>query len=135
MSINERLFSLLEEKHISQKSLCEATGISIATMSAWKKRGTEPPAKDLYAIANFFNTSVDFFITGHHFDAKQSLSADEKELLSNYAKLDSRGKHKLHTFIYEELDRLTCELVQKDTPASKEDTNSSTSHSESNDIA
>ena len=32
---------------------------------------------------------------------------DETELLLNYKKLDTRGQYKLHTVIYEELDRMS----------------------------
>lgn len=34
---------------------------------------------------------------------------DINELLNTYSKLDSRGKHKVHTVIYEELDRIKIE--------------------------
>ena len=31
---------------------------------------------------------------------------DEKELLTTYNKLDRRGQHRVHTIIYEEMDRM-----------------------------
>lgn len=35
-----------------------------------------------------------------------ALSTDEKELLTTYNKLDRRGQHRVHTIIYEEMDRM-----------------------------
>ena len=35
-----------------------------------------------------------------------ALSNDEKELLTTYNKLDRRGQHRVHTIIYEEMDRM-----------------------------
>ena len=44
MTINERFFKLLDEKKVSQKDFCEATGIPKQTVSGWKNRKTDPPA-------------------------------------------------------------------------------------------
>ena len=40
MTINERFFKLLDEKKVSQKDFCEATGIPKQTVSGWKNRKT-----------------------------------------------------------------------------------------------
>ena len=36
----------------------------------------------------------------------KGLSVDQEELISTYSQLDRRGQHRVHTIIYEELDRM-----------------------------
>ena len=59
MTINERFFKLLDEKKVSQKDFCEATGIPKQTVSGWKNRKTDPPASLIPTIA-----TSDFLLTG-----------------------------------------------------------------------
>ena len=54
MTINERFFKLLDEKKVSQKDFCEATGIPKQTVSGWKNRKTDPPASLIPTIAAYF---------------------------------------------------------------------------------
>lgn len=42
------------------------------------------------------------------------LSPDETELLNTYKRLDRRGQHRVHTIIYEELDRSVAEVNKKE---------------------
>ena len=44
MTINERFFKLLDEKKVSQKDFCEATGIPKLTFSGWINRKSDQPA-------------------------------------------------------------------------------------------
>lgn len=105
MTINERFFSLLKESKLKQKEFCEKAGISEKTVSAWKSRKSDLPASAISTIADVLGVSPLFLLVGDKALTVAQLSDEEKELLSNYAALDNRGKHKLHTIIYEELDR------------------------------
>lgn len=58
MTINERIFSTLEEKHLKQSSLAEFLGLSTGQITAWKKRGTTPPAEYLINICKFLDISI-----------------------------------------------------------------------------
>ena len=64
MSINERFFNLLDERNITQKEFSQKTGIPTQTVSGWKKRKTDPPASLISSIADFFNVSCDYILTG-----------------------------------------------------------------------
>ena len=64
MTINERFFKLLDEKNVSQKDFCEATGIPKQTVSGWKNRKTDPPASLIPTIAAYFGITSDFLLTG-----------------------------------------------------------------------
>ena len=57
MSIINNLLSLLEEKDIKPSVFCIAIGISDSTMSNWKKRETDPPAKYILPICEFLDIS------------------------------------------------------------------------------
>ncbi len=64
MSINERLFSILEERHISQKDFASAIGTNSRNISSWRTRGSDPPAELICKIADFFGVSVEWLLTG-----------------------------------------------------------------------
>lgn len=50
MIISERIFEILEEKGISQKSFSEKTGIPQSTISDWKRKKTNPAADKILPI-------------------------------------------------------------------------------------
>lgn len=64
MTINERLFSLLAERHHSQKALADFIGVNERNIATWKARGSDPPAKLICKIAEFFSVSVEWLLTG-----------------------------------------------------------------------
>ena len=47
MTISDRVFELLKENHISQKSFSELTGIPQSTISDWKKKELTPHLRRL----------------------------------------------------------------------------------------
>lgn len=64
MTINNRVFALLEERGKTQKALADAIGVNERNVGSWKMRGTDPPAKLIYPIAAFFDVSVAWLLTG-----------------------------------------------------------------------
>lgn len=64
MTINERLFDLLADHHLTQKALADFIGVNERNIGTWKMRGSDPPAKLVYKIAEFFGVSVEWFLTG-----------------------------------------------------------------------
>lgn len=114
MTIIERIFLIMKEKGLKQKELATATNKNESQITSWKNRNCNPPAELLPDIAKFLNVSINYLVTGqtetnnNNFNFLNS-NNDEAELLKNYQKLDQRGKHKVHTIIYEELDRIEAE--------------------------
>ncbi len=109
MNLNERIFYLLDKNGQKATDLAKFIGVADSSVTAWKKEGSFPSSKYISRISEFLNVPLDYLCTGDEIaadTAASELSSDELELLSNYRKLDSRGRHKLHTVIYEELDRL-----------------------------
>lgn len=116
MEINERIFYLLKTKYKTAKELGDYIGVATSSISAWKNSGSFPSSKYIIRISEFFNVSIEYLFTGKDimrsedvkstFSTPLNLSDNELELLEIYRKLDSRGKHKVHTVTYDELDRL-----------------------------
>jgi len=50
MTISERIFKIMSERHISQSNFAKATGISGSTISDWKNKKTNPSADKIMAI-------------------------------------------------------------------------------------
>lgn len=113
MTINERFFALLEEKGISQKNFSDKTGISTQTISAWKKRKTDPPASLISTIADFFSITSGYLLTGEgpkypcsneeEFSAKQLLEyynaltdVEKTIILGKTAELYAERRKSLH---------------------------------------
>ncbi|MEY8355224.1 helix-turn-helix transcriptional regulator [Lachnospiraceae bacterium 54-53] len=109
MTINERIKVLLKEKNKKQTELADFIGVSQNTVSDWINKGKSPSANLAYRISDFFGVSLDYLFTGKEFSipvSAENMTEDQIELLKNYVRLDQRGKHKIHTVIYEEMDRM-----------------------------
>lgn len=52
MTINERIFMLMEEKGLNQVEFSAAAGIAQSTISDWKRKNTNPVANKIMKICN-----------------------------------------------------------------------------------
>ena len=84
------ILSLLEEKGLKQADLCEAIRISSSTMTNWKNRGTDPPAKHIIPICEFLNVSPYLLLTGK--EATDDINEAESKLLSDFRILSQQGQ-------------------------------------------
>lgn len=126
MTISSRIFALLKEQGKTQTALATHIGIRVATVSAWKAQNTDPSANLLEKIAEFFDVSVDYLVTGKEYapapsqtvnqgifgdrnhnntvtingNAPLEVSEIEGELLKVCASLDIRRKNALLTYAY-----------------------------------
>lgn len=116
MEIGTRL-SAVRSKILSmnQKDFSNLLGISQGALSEVEngKRGLSMEAiiKLMKYSKSDNRISVFWILTGENDPAltTMNLSADEIELQDNYSKLDTRGKYRVHTVIYEELDRINAQ--------------------------
>ena len=51
MTITQRIFEIMDAKHISQITLSEQTGISTSAISAWRRKNAYPTAEKIPKIA------------------------------------------------------------------------------------
>ena len=59
LSIGKVIYKLRKEKGITQESLANAVGVSVAAVSKWESKNSYPDITILPSIARFFNTSID----------------------------------------------------------------------------
>lgn len=90
MFVINNILSLLEEKGLKQADLCEAIRISSSTMTNWKNRGTDPPAKHIIPICEFLNVSPYLLLTGK--EATDDINEAESKLLSDFRILSQQGQ-------------------------------------------
>lgn len=82
--IIQRILALLEKKSLKAADLCRELGISTSTMTNWKNRGTDPPAKMIIPICEFLGVSCEYLLSGNE---KTSFSVEDAEWLSLIHKL------------------------------------------------
>ncbi len=92
MFIINNLLSLLEKKGLKQADLCEAIKISSSTMTNWKNRGTDPPAKYIIPICEFLDITPYLLLTNKESSSKNELSKDEQALIGYFKNLSDKSK-------------------------------------------
>ena len=56
MTINERMFKIMEEKYIKPTNLANTLEISKSVVSTWKSRGTNPPIEYVERICELLTS-------------------------------------------------------------------------------
>ena len=98
----ERILEQTERLGITGKQLGEMLGLKKSPLTDWKNKKSCPTLEQLIRMCEIFALSSDYLLFG----TVEGLSSDQQELVQTYAKLDRRGQHRVHTIIYEELDRI-----------------------------
>lgn len=83
MEIIERITETLEKTDKKATDLCDRLGIRTSTMSTWKTRNSDPPAKYIKPIADFLGVSVHYLLTGEEAPAASS-PLQKRTNFSNY---------------------------------------------------
>ena len=102
-------YKLCEEKGVTPYRVCKETGITTATISNWKAGRYVPKADKMKKIADYFDVTVEYLMTGEeskdysaelssvetlaaHFDG-EDLSEEEMEEIMKYVEfVKSRRK-------------------------------------------
>lgn len=108
MDIVMRIIEFLNKNRVTGVEVGKLLGLSKSPLTDWKNGKSKPTLEQVAIICENFAVSADFILFGRKDGMSQAhanISCGETELIENYRKLDNRGKHKLHTIIYEELDR------------------------------
>lgn len=88
MTINEKIFNTISEKGLKQSDLAKSLNLSTGQITAWKKRGTTPPAEYLINICKFLNISI-YELLG---EKEQLLTENEKQLLEYFRNCNEGNK-------------------------------------------
>lgn len=86
MEFKHVLKKLIVEKGCPQYELAKYVGVKPNTVCDWIKKGTSPKVPHLKKMAEFFNISLDYLITGDNYK-NYTLSENEKDMLNLYRKL------------------------------------------------
>lgn len=101
MTINEKLFSTLEKKKLKQSDLALFLNVSTGQVTAWKKRGTTPPAEYLINICKFLNISIYELLNAESDNELENiyrkLSDEDKAIVDNIFSRYKSQEQKLST--------------------------------------
>ena len=64
MTIGQRIFYLLEEKHMTQKEFSDRTGIATTTISDWRKKNTNPGSDKIMSICAALDVTPEYLLSG-----------------------------------------------------------------------
>lgn len=87
MSVINNLLSILAEKGLRQADLCKAINVNSSTVTNWKIRNSDPPAKYIMPICKFLNITPEYLLTGKENKNNEFLSnPDFDDLKKEYKK-------------------------------------------------
>ena len=101
----QNLKALRIRKGISQQQLADVIGVSQQSINKYENHMIEPDISTLMALADFFNTSVDYLIghteIDHIIESVQNydLNNDEVSLIDGYRKLVKEEKESIQLII------------------------------------
>lgn len=105
------LKTLRMQAGISQQQLADVIGVSQQSINKYENHNTEPDIRTLVALADAFNTSVDYLIghtdISHVIEAVKQfdLNAKEAALITDFRKLSSRQKESVQLIINSYLEK------------------------------
>lgn len=89
MTFFERFELLLKTKGVSRSKFAEDLQIRTALISEWKKNGNLPNGETAIKIANYFDISLDYLLTGN---LKNELPDEDIALIVRYHNLSQEKK-------------------------------------------
>lgn len=108
MKIIERIFDVMDKKHLKIIELADFLSINSSVVSTWKKRNTNPPSEYIIRICEFLDVSIEYLLTGK--ESSNNLTTDEEYILRLYRKLNFRNKIKIEAILEEKLSQEDEEL-------------------------
>ncbi len=123
MIISERIFKILEDKHMSQSTFAKKVGLSASTISDWKTKKTNPTAEKIMSICEVLEVTPEQLLTGKGIDedyeeskiekvkAKFSITSSDIQILEDYHSLKEAQRKRLLKYMealkqIEELEEL-----------------------------
>ena len=76
MTIGQKIFFLLEERHMTQKEFSLRTGISTTTISDWRKKNTNPGSDKIMAICVALGVTPEYLLSGVTEDSDRGRNVD-----------------------------------------------------------
>ena len=98
----DTLSSLCKAKNTYPNTVCEELGFSNATATKWK-HGSMPHGKNLQKIADYFDVTVSYLVSGGE-NAEASLSDAEKAMLAWFRGLSDTERTAIMTLFVDKGD-------------------------------
>lgn len=101
----QRLKELRQKHGVSQHALGEAIGVTQQSVNKYENHGVEPDIQILIAIADYFQTSVDYLIGHSDIDHKIEvlhscdLNEEEGRLIHAWRKLTEKEKASIFSIL------------------------------------
>lgn len=114
MEIIERISQTLKERDKTAIDLCKTLDIQTSTMSTWKARKKDPPARYMPTIARFLGVSLDYLLTGQEPPAVQKTTSTEDALLDLFRMLPVERQQRYLGRLENEVESYTKELKYLD---------------------
>lgn len=104
----DRLRSLIKEHGLTQVRLAEELGISKFSLNNYVKGDRLPETTILYALAKYFDTTMEWLLTGEDncTKVKSKNQNDATEFYRHFSNLDPEGKIMVQAACYKELRRM-----------------------------
>ena len=109
-----RIQQLLDERGITPSKMHEDLGFANSAMTMWIKRNSKPSADAIVKIADYFNVTTDYLLTGKERNSENVLSPDEAKLIEQYQLMNDQGKEYILQTIdmakdrYKKSDNVSC---------------------------
>lgn len=121
-SVGQRIRALRRSKRLTQAQLAKIAGVSAPAVTEWEKDGYLPKSASLNAIADYFNVTPDFILTGDGDFQPSSINSEVRfsSIVKSFGKKNSEKNYNtsgLDDFILEleELDnqkKLTQDVIK-----------------------
>lgn len=98
-TLRQRIIDERKALRCRQQDVAEKIGIPTTTYGGWERGDAEPSAEMLAKLADLFECSVDYLLGRANaldvVNIQTDLTEQQKELLTNYDKLNAVGKGRL----------------------------------------
>ena len=103
MIISERIFKMLEERHMKQAEFCRRTGITPSTVSDWNTKKTNPSADKIMTICRVLEVSPEELLRED--DEEEIVPVDDflrpgdRQILLDYHSFNANQQKRLLSYI------------------------------------
>lgn len=87
-----RILKLIDESGLSDSAICKELSIGNGIIGKWRKGLQKPSTEAIIKIAEFFNTSIDYLLTGK---SRNYLSDEDAEWLELIHKLPPEKQYEV----------------------------------------
>ena len=99
----EKLKTLRAKNGVTQRQLAEAIGVSQQSINKYENQNIEPDISTLIAMAEYFNTTVDYLVGRTELSDEPvyslNLTGEEINLVNNYRTLSPKEKESINLIL------------------------------------